>query len=304
LWIGCMQFVLDKGQEDDWFGSSAIRWAFVFMCLGLVAFLVREFTHDKPLVNLRILANRNLAVGCCLVFVLGGGIYSITSILPNFYQTLMGYSATAAGFAVSPRGLGSIVSSITVGALASKLDPRKIVAFGFALFAFAAVWTGSLTLQISPTSLLWPIVLSGAAMSTIFVPLSSVSLGTLSQKEVGNASGIFNLIRNVGGSVGISAANTLTLRHLQTHRNENVHWLSNANWILQKQLNALTMQMHLHAGPRRAMLRAYSLTQAGLNSQASLWAYVDIFRYLALILALCVPGAFLFKKASSKEGSA
>ncbi len=217
----------------------------------------------------------------------------------------MKYDATSAGLAVSPRGLGSVVASILVSVMASKIDPRRIVAFGFGVFSFATMWTSFLTLDISPTTLFWPIVISGAAMSLVFVPLSNVALGTMPQEQVGNASGIFNFVRNVGGSVGISAANTIAQRHAQTHRSENVHWLSGASWLMRRQLQALTTQMHLHAGPKRAALRALFLTQNGLESQAQLWAYVDDFRYLALVCALCVPMAFFLKKPSSGgEGAA
>ncbi len=304
IWIACMQFATDKGQEDDWFGSTKIGWALVIMGIGLIAFLIWEYVHPKPLVNLRALGNRNLALGCALVFVLGAAIYSITSILPVFYQTLMGYDAKSAGLAVSPRGIGSIFASILVSALATKIDPRKVVALGFGVLAYATMWTSFMTLQISQTSLFWPIAVSGAGMAFTFVPLSNVAFGTLSQDQVGNASGLFNFLRNIGGSIGISAANTISQRHAQTHRNENVHWLSGANWLLHKQLNMLTEQMQAHAGPRRAMLRAFALTQNALNNQAQLWAYVDVFRYLALFCALCVPAAFFFKKSSSSGGAA
>jgi MFS transporter, DHA2 family, multidrug resistance protein len=304
IWIACMQFVLDKGQEDDWFGSNSIRWATVVGVICLIAFLVREFVHDKPLVNLRVLANRNLAIGCCLIFVLGAGIYSLTSILPVFYQTLMGYDASAAGVAVSPRGLGSIAAAIAVSVLASKLDPRRLVALGFLIFMLAALWTSFITLDISPTSLFWPIAISGAAMSTTFVPLSNVSLGTMSQDQVSSASGLFNFIRNVGGSVGISAANTIAQRHAQTHRNEMVHWLSGASWVMRKQLNMLTMQMHLHSGPKISSTRAMLLTQGALTREAQLWAYVDVFRYLTVACAICIPLAFLIKKTTGQSGAA
>jgi DHA2 family multidrug resistance protein len=298
LWVACMQFILDKGQEDDWFGNTGIRWAAVVMVLGFVAFLVREFTHDKPLVDLRALSNRNLAIGCCLIFVLGAAIYSLTTILPVFYQTLMGYDATSAGLAVSPRGLGSIVASVAVGALVSKMDARIIVSAGFGILALSALYLGFLTLDISPTTLFWPITISGLAMTMVFVPLSNVALGTIPKDQVGNASGLFNFLRNVGGSIGISAANTIAQRHAQSHRNENVHWLSGASWVFRRQLQMLTDQMSLHAGPRRALLRAYALTQRILDNQSQLWAYVDDFRYLALLCALCVPMAFFFKKPS------
>src|ERR1700761_6394763 len=240
IWVACMQFILDKGQEDDWFGNLEIRWAAVVMVLGFIAFMVRLVTAEKPIIDLRAFRNRNLAIGCVLVIVLGAAIYSLTTILPVFYQTLMGYDATSAGLAVSPRGLGSVVASIAVGALATKLDPRRVVAAGFTILAISTMWLSFLTLDISPTTLFWPIVVGGLAISMVFVPLSNVALGTIPKEEVGNASGIFNFLRNIGGSVGISAANTIAQRHMQTHRNENVHWLSGSNWLMRRELTMLT----------------------------------------------------------------
>jgi MFS transporter, DHA2 family, multidrug resistance protein len=302
LWVACMQYVLDRGQEDDWFDNVGMRWALVLMIAGLAAFMVWEFLHKKPLVNLRALSNRNLALGCTLIFLLGAAIYSLTTLLPVFYQTLMGYNATQAGLAVSPRGIGSIVASVLVGVLVARMDPRIIVAAGFGLLAFSTMWLSFLTLDISPTTLFWPIVIGGFGITMVFIPLSSLALGTVPQDQVGNASGIFNFLRNIGGSIGISAANTIAQRHLQTHRSENIHWLSGASWVLQHQLQLLSQQMRLHAGPVRALLRAFSLTDRALNNQAQLWAYVDDFRYLALMCAICVPLAFFLKRAA-KSGA-
>jgi DHA2 family multidrug resistance protein len=304
LWSSCLQFVCDKGQEDDWFGSTKIRWAFAIFVITFLLFIARELLHDKPLVDIRALCNRNLALGSLLIFVLGAGIYGITTVLPLFFQTLLGYDATHAGLSVAPRGLGSIVAAFTVGLILSKVDARKIVFLGFSLLAAASLWTANVTLDIAPYSLIWPIVISGAAMSLTFVPLSNVALGTLPPAQIGNASGIFNLLRNIGGSIGISAANTIAQRHQQSHRNEIVHSLSNANPILHRVLLNATQMMSLHAGPEKAMLRAYALTNTALNKQAQLWAYVDDFRYLALLLAICAPLAFVLKKSAGLKASA
>jgi DHA2 family multidrug resistance protein len=225
-------------------------------------------------------------------------LYGLTTILPVFYQTLLNYSATASGFAVSPRGLGSVLASVTVGALVAKMDARWIVAGGFCVLGGSSLWLSMLTLEISPTTLFWPITVSGIGLSMIFVPLSKVALGTIGKGGTGNASGIFNFLRNIGGSVGISAANTIAQRHLQTHRNDGVHWLSGASWLLRKQIMQLTLAMHSHApvGPVRAMLRAYAMTNTALNSQAQVYAYVDVLRDFALLAFLSVPFCFLLAK--------
>ena len=298
LWIGCLQFILDKGQEQDWFGDVRIRVAAAVLLVSFIAFLLREFLHKKPLVDLTAFSNRNLAVGSGLVFLLGAVLYGLTTVLPVFYQTLLGYSATASGFAVSPRGLGSIASSVIVGILVSKMDPRWIVAAGFATLGISGLWLGSLTLDISPSTLFWPITVSGLALAMIFVPLSKVALGTLGPGQTGNGSGIFNFLRNVGGSIGISVANAVAERHLQAHRNDIVRSYTGASWILRKNLALLTARLSPHAGPgtHNTVLRAYSLTNATLNGQAQVYAYVDVLRYFAFISFFCVPFAFMLKK--------
>ena len=304
IWSASMQFMCDKGQEDDWFGSTYIRWALVLFVAAFAAFLARELTQKKPLLNLRALCNRNLAGGCLLIFLFGACVYSITTILPLFFQTLMGYSAEAAGFAVSPRGLGSIAGAIIAGRLVAKMDSRILLAAGFLIIAWASLWNGTMNLAIAPNSLFWPIVVTGLGFPLIFVPLSGIALGTLPQAEIGNASGLFNLLRNLGGSVGIATANTITMRHLQTHRSEMVHWLSGTSLALRQELMRLTMLMRMHAGPAKALRRSFAIVQRTLDSQAQLWSYVDVFRYMALVCAVCVPITFILKRTQSHRASA
>ncbi len=304
IWSASLQFICDKGQEEDWFGSNYIRWAAVLFVVAFTAFLFRELLHRKPLVDLKLLCNRNFAVGCLLIFLFGMGIYGLTAILPLFYQTLMGYSATAAGFAVSPRGLGSIVSALIVGMIANKVDSRKLVALGYALFAAMSFWTSFLTLDLSPRSLFWPVALSGAALPLVFISLSGVAVGTLKKEQIGGASGLFNLLRNIGGSIGIAAANTVAARHLQTHRGELVRSLTGANVMLHREVIQLTSRMQLHAGPGLATRRAFSLLQRDLDQQSRLLAYIDDFRYLAIICVCCVPFVFLMKRAKAKGAEA
>ncbi len=301
IWAGAMQFICDKGQEDDWFGSNRIRWAAVAFVLAFIMFLVRELRNRKPLLNLRILTNRSFGTGCLLIFLFGSCVYAITTILPLFYQTLMGYNAATAGLAVSPRGLGSLVGALVAGRLVAKIDSRPLLAFGFAVIAGACLWNASMTLQISATSLLWPIVITGFGFALIFVPLSGVALGSLEQREMQNASGIYNLLRNLGGSIGIAVANTLTQRHLQRHRNEMAHWLTGGSPAMRNELMKITQYMRLHGGPVKASLRAMAIIQGRLNSQAQLLAYVDVFRYMAVLSVICIPVVF-FLSNKRREG--
>ncbi len=300
IWVACMQFTLDKGQEQDWFGDARIRWSIGLFFVFFTAYIVYQLRAKKPLVDLRALKDRNLAWGCILIFCLGVVLYGLTTILPVFYQNLLGYSATKSGLAVSPRGIGSFATALIVGAAVSRMDARWIVAGGFALLGYSGLLTGDLTLDISPSTLFWPLILSGVGLSMIFVPLTGVALGTISKSESGNASGIYNFLRNVGGSIGISVANTISQRHTQAHRYELLHNYSGASWLFNRQLGGLTATMARHAGSRVSNLRAYEITSNSLTSQASVYAYVDVFRYFGFLCFACVPLAFFLKKAQSK----
>ena len=299
IWVAAMQFVLDKGQEQDWFGDVRIIAGIIIFAVFFTAYILYQFRSPKPLVNLRSFRDRNLAWGCILIFCLGAVLYGLTTILPVFYQDLLGYSATRSGLSVSPRGIGSFAAALLVGAAVSRMDARWIVAGGFALLGYSGLLLGDLTLDISPWTLFWPLTLSGVGLSMIFVPLTGIALGTIPKSEEGNASGIYNFLRNVGGSIGISVANTISQRHTQAHRYELTHNFSGSSWLLRRQLTGLTAQMARHAGPHIATQRAYQITSNALTSQASAYAYVDVLRYFGFLCIACAPLAFFLKKAQS-----
>jgi MFS transporter, DHA2 family, multidrug resistance protein len=304
VWLGCLQVILDRGQEVDWFGAIWIRWATFILIVAFILFLVRQLTHHKPLVDLTIFKNRNFAIGCLLITLFGAAIYGMITLLPLFYQELMGYTAQVAGIAVSPRGIGAICAMPIIGILTTRMDNRWLIAGGFAIFAVCSLWFGEVTLAISQWSFLWAIILSGFGSGMVFVPLSTTAMGTLSNEQIGNASGLYNLLRNVGGSIGISVVNTIVTRHEQLHRSELVHSLAPTNSLVQQQVSALQALVRSTnaSGPGLASDQAYKLLEGTLSAQARLWAYVDDFRYLALVCFACVPIVFLFKRARPKPG--
>lgn len=303
IWVACLQFVLDKGQEQDWFGDVRIRWATGLCVTFFLLYIVYQLRAKKPLVDLTTLKDRNLAWGSFLVFALGAVLYGLTTILPVFYQDLLGYSATRSGLSVSPRGIGSFAAALLVGAAVNYLDARWIVAGGFALLGYSGLLLGDLTLDISPWTLFWPLTLSGVGLAMIFVPLTKVALGTVPKKQEGTASGIFNFLRNVGGSIGISVANTISQRHSQAHRYELLHDFSGANYLFRRQLNALTHNMAHHVGPHLSSQRALAITSNALTRQASVYAYVDVLRDFGFLCIACAPLAFFLKKAQSSGGA-
>ena len=302
IWLGALQIVLDKGQEDDWFGAVWIRWTSALMVICFIAFVVFELRRKKPLVDLRVFANRNFALGCTLIGLFGGVIYGIITLLPLFYQTLMGYTAQSAGLAVSPRGIGALLMMPVIGVLTTRIDSRWMIGAGFFTFGVTSLWMGGLTLEISQWSLLVPVIISGMASGMVFVPLSTTAMGTLANEQIGNASGLYNLVRNVGGSIGISLVNTLIARHQQIHRSELLHHLGQGRIVLEERLQSL-QQTFGSSGPGLADSRAWGSIERTLSTQSALWSYVDDFRYLGVACFCCVPIVFFLKQVRAKGGA-
>jgi MFS transporter, DHA2 family, multidrug resistance protein len=303
IWVGSLQIILDKGQEDDWFGATWIRWATVILIVFFIAFLIREFRHSKPLVDLRVFRHRNFALGCLLIGIFGAALYGLVTLLPLFYQELLGYTAFAAGWAVAPRGLGSILAMPIIGILTAKIDNRWLIVAGFMMFAISALWFGEAYLGVSQWSFLWAIIISGIGSGCIFVPLSAVTVSGLPNEEIGNASGLYNLMRNIGGGIGISVVNTIVARHEQLHRNELAHSINLGNVNLMNRLHGLQQFLQSQgSSASTALNRAYGLINLILNGQARLWSYVDDFRYMALVCFGCIPIVLMLKKAVGKRG--
>ncbi|MGP8260794.1 MAG: DHA2 family efflux MFS transporter permease subunit [Acidobacteriaceae bacterium] len=296
VWTGLLQIILDRGQEDDWFGALWIRWAFFFLIASFVFFVWHSWRKYEPMVDLKLLKNRNFGVGCLLIFFFGIAIYSTIVVLPLFYQELLGYTAFTAGMVVAPRGLGTICGLPAIGYLSSRVDPRYLLTFGFAVFGLTILYFGNITLDISPITLLFPILITGFGLSFVFVPTNIAAYGTLRNQQIGNASGLFNLTRNIGGSIGISIAQTMLTRHTAAHQNEIVNSVPITGRAFQNSLSGARHALTNSFGPANTLHPAQSLLYGELHRQAALWAFVDVFRSLSLLSFLCLSISWLFKK--------
>lgn len=298
IWIGCLQVMLDRGQDDDWLSSSFIRWLAFGAALGFIAFLIWELRVEHPIVNLRVLRDRNLAIGSILLFLVGAILYGTTSVLPLFLQNLLSYPSLQAGLVMSPRGFGAILGSIISGRILAnpKIDGRAWIGGGFAILGLSMYMFGDFTIQISPANIIWPIIISGFSITCIFVPMTTFSMATVSRENIGEATGLTNLLRNLGGSVGISALTTLVARGAQTHQALLVGQTSQFNPVFNEQIAKVQTALTPEIGSAAAHSQAYGLTYQTLQQQATLWSYVDQFRMLVIVCLLCVPLVFLFKR--------
>jgi DHA2 family multidrug resistance protein len=296
IWSGCLQVILDKGQEDDWFGAIWLRWAVFFLIVSFLYFCWHCWRDKDTIVDLKVLKDRNFLLGCALIFMFGIGIYSTVTVLPLFYQELLGYTAFTAGLVVAPRGIGAICGMPIIGYLSNKVDPRYLLTFGFLTFGLTTLYFGNITLEVSPTTLLLPILITGFGLSFVFVPISTAAYGTLDNKQIGNASGIFNLMRNIGGSIGIAIAQTLLTRRSAVHQNEIINSVPITGQQFQNSLHNLTQFLTPYFGKANAADPATATLYRELQRQASNWAFVDVFRWLSLLCFFCVAIVWFFKK--------
>jgi DHA2 family multidrug resistance protein len=224
-------------------------------------------------------------------------LYGSTALLPLFLQTLLGYPAVESGMAVSPRGIGAIVSMVIVGRLISKLDSRYLITFGFVVLTISIYMFTGLNLYIAQSNIVYPMLVSGFALGFIFVPLTTMTMATLPQDQIGNATGIYNLMRNTGGSVGISLLAFLLTRGSQIHQNYLVEQINQYNIAFQQtfqQLKAGFIAQGVDAVT--ATQQAYQAIYGMVVKQAMVLSYLDCFWLLTVLCALCIPAAFLFKR--------
>jgi len=290
--IVTLQMILDRGQEDDWFSATWICWFAAVSAVTLVIFIFWELRNDAPIVDLRVLKNRNFALGTFLIAAVGVAVYSPLTLIPQFLQNILGYSAFTSGLTQSPRGFGSIVGMFAVGYLSSRVDNRKLIGVGFFLVGVSTFLLGDINLEISRTSIQFPYIMSGFCTAMVFVPLTTTAMGMLRNAQIGNASGIFNLMRNLGGSVGISLTTTLIARGAQAHQAVLVTHLTPYDAAYQDRLHTLQTALGNHPGSSAALGEIYQT----LVRQANMLAYIDAFRWLALMCVVCCTAAFFLKK--------
>ena len=303
VWLGAMQLVLDKGQESDWFEASWIRWTAAASAIALVGFILREFLSREPIVQLRVLAERNFGVGTLIAGLYGFCLYGVTAILPLFLQTVLGYSALDSGLAVSPRGIGSILAMILVGVLLKYVDVRILLACGFVILAYSTFLLSRVNLEISMGSVAVPNLINGFAGGLIFVPLTTMAMGRLRKEQIGNAAGIYNLMRNIGGSVGIAVVTTCLVRGAQTHQNYLAANLAPQTPSAIAALQGLEARFRM-AGASQATAHQESLgaLYRSIQQQASVLAYADNFRLMAFLAVVCiVPVVFFHRLRNLKQ---
>jgi len=295
--IGALQIVLDKGQEEDWFSSSVITILAIVAAVTLVLLIFHEWTTDDPVVDLRVFKNRSYAVGVFLMTVVGFVLYGSLVLLPIMLQTLLGYPSLQAGIAMAPRGVGAFFMMPLIGLMTGRFDARKLLTGGLLVGGLTLVWLSRLNLQAGYWDIFWPQLIQGVGMSLLFVPLTTVTMDAIPRERMGNATSLFNLMRNIGGSIGIAMTGTMLARTQQTTTamlGANVTAYDPASRAMFAQMRGAFIAAG--ADVATATSRAYTALFGMVQQQAAMVAFVGIFQLLGVLFLALIPLVLLMKR--------
>jgi DHA2 family multidrug resistance protein len=309
--FGSLELVLDKGQEDDWFSSKLITF---FVCLMVSAFVtmiwweLRELRAGRrPILNLTLFKRPVFAISFTLMFVLGFSLYSTTTLIPQFVQTLLGYTAELAGLVLSPAGLMMMCMMPVVGILSGKVDPRKLIGYGFLMLTLSLFWMGNLNLQLSYPQLVFMRIFQASGLAFLFIPINTIAYIGVARTENNDVSGLTNLARNIGGSCGTAFLATELTRRSAAHESSMVRALGPGSAGYDRNITSLAAAFKggngagIPGGPYGgaspgAIHQAQGFIYNQLHRQAGALAYVDIIRYLTVFCACMIPLLFFIPK--------
>lgn len=305
LGVGLMQYVLDKGEQLEWFDSGIIRTLAALSAAALVAMLWREWTHPNPIIELRLLKSRNFASATLSNFTLGVVLNGSTILIPQFLQLQLGYSAERAGLALSPAGIALALLMPVAGVLGSKFDPRKVIALGFLLTSASMFWMMRISPEVDFATVVWMRVFQVIGLPLIFIPISTLAYVGMRQEDNNQVSGISNFVRNLGGAIGTSFLVSYLTRHRQISRVDLVSRLHRGNVFFDRYLAGL-QQSAIRTGISATNAGQHSLAQLQqlVDAQANVLAFISAFFVLGVIVALLVPLPFLMKRPSAEDAAA
>jgi DHA2 family multidrug resistance protein len=262
---------------------------------ALVMVIFWEWNHDHPIIDLRLFRDRSFATACMIMFSLGFVLWGTTLLIPLFVQTLMGYPAEQAGLVLMPGGLVIIALLPLVGRMLARSDPRRMMVFGLCLLSTSMFYMARFDLQLSFGNVVFARLIQGAGMAFLWVPVNTVAYSYLPREKNNAASGLINLARNVGASMGISYVTTMLDRGAQIHQDQLAAHLDPGNPNLQQMLQGATSALKAQSGSN-APQQAYALLQVSVQRQATMLAYIDNFRTLAIVSLCLIPIVYLVKK--------
>ena len=297
--LGFLEVFLDEGQREDWFSSHLIVASLAIAAACLVAAVFWELWHRDPVVDLRLLRNRNFAVATGTMFLLGFVLYASTMLLPILLQTLMGYTALLSGLVLSPGGFAVILLMPLVGALLAKVEARWLVMAGLLVSAIGLFRMAAFNLQIDFRTAMEARIIQSAGLAFLFVPLNTMAFSSIARERANTATGLINLARNVGGSAGIATVTTMLARRAQFHQNVLVSHVAPGEGNYHAFLDHASRMFAAHGtGPVEAVHQSQGLLYRMLQREASMQAFIDAFYVLGIIFLAIIPVMLILRPTS------
>lgn len=296
IWLVTLQTVLDKGNNADWFNATWICWTFGVSVVACILFFHSQLTNKDSLVDLSVFKDRNFSAGTIIQVVIQAVLYASLAILPQFLQSMMGYTAFLSGATMMPRGFGSMLSMLITGTLSNKIDNRLFVMLGLALIGGSSLVFGSLNLQISNMNIAIPNFFMGMGMGLSMVPIMNLSVDTLKNEQMTNATGIQNLLKNIGSAIGTSLVATMLTRFAQVHQYMLVGKMSELNPAFIERVQTTAGALSAYTEHSVAQYMAQYSYYGQLVKQSTLWAFIDSFRIFGVLCLAVIPLLLLMKK--------
>jgi DHA2 family multidrug resistance protein len=300
--LGALEYVLEEGPRYDWFDDQTITFLAIVSAVSAVAFFARVLNARSPIVDLKAFSNRNFAVGSLFSFVLGIGLYGLTYLFPVYLEEIRGYNALMVGETMFVSGATMFLSAPVVGKLVTKVDPRLVLMTGFVIFAAGSWQMTYVTQDWDFAQLLWPQIFRGAGMMMAIVPITNLALGTLAPERLKNASGLFNLARNLGGAVGLATLNTVLNHRIDLHLarlHEAVGW---GRQPAQEMLANLTARFQNFGSDAQTMALRQLMQLA--RQQGTVMAFADVFLMLAVLFVMFAALAVVMRRPAAAPGAA
>ena len=297
--VGSLQYILEKGQEDDWFNSNLIITLSVVAFLGIYCFIWREMVYKYPIVELKVLRNGNLRMGVILSFIQGFGLFGSTFIIPLYTQTILGWDATQSGLLMIPSTLMVAFMMPIVGQMIQRgVSQKYLIAIGMCVFFVYSLFTYKImTPQTSADDFFWPLMVRGVGLGLLSVPISTMSLSTLKGAEIGQGAAFSGMMRQLGGSFGVALISTYLSRDIIGHRSNIVRSLDIFNPAVQNRVKAIAAGMQAKGmAPNVALKSAYQMMDGSVTVQSTILSYMDIFLYVGCMFLVCVPVVLIFIK--------
>lgn len=296
IWLITLQTVLDKGNNADWFNAPWICWTSFVSVIACVLFFHSQLTNKNSLIDLSVFKDRNFSAGTIIQVVIQAVLYASLAILPQFLQSMMGYTAFLSGETMMPRGFGSMLSMFITATLSNKIDNRLFVVVGLALIGGSSLAFGSLNLQISNMNIAIPNFFMGMGMGLSMVPIMNLSVDTLRNDQMTNATGIQNLLKNIGSAIGTSLVATMLTRFAQMHQYMLVGKLNELNPAFIERIQSTTGALMQYTEMSVAHYMAQYSQYGQLIKQSTLWAFIDSFRIFGVLCFVVIPLMILIKK--------